>query len=379
VQDADGHRYLDVLNNYTALVHGHAYPPIVEAIGRAARNGTAHPAPSSQQAALAELLCSRYPAVRLVRFTNSGSEAAILALRIARRATRRRRIVMFAGGYHGTAPEFTDDDPDRVQVPYNDVEALTTQMDASVAAIFVEPFLGSGGVIPATTGFLPTVQTLARRWGALFVLDEVQALRNSYHGMHAELGLEPDLVLMGKIIGGGLPVGALGGRAELMAMTAAQSSDAVRHSGTFNGNPLTMAAGLASMNNLAASAISRLNELAARLATDIEEAAAAAQMPASVTRAGSILQVHLLDPAESQRLHGAETDDVAILHLALLQEGVYAAPRGMLNWSSVMTEADIQRVSDAYGRAFEYLASTRRDAPHAWGTVRASSPAVRSR
>lgn len=354
LRDVDGNEYVDVLNNYTSLVHGHAFQPVIDAIAEATRDGTVHPAPHQRQVELAELLCGRYPAVEAVRFTNSGSEAAGLALRIARRVTGRRRVVLFEGAYHGTTAEFIEDGPDIVRVPYNHGEALASALDERVAAVFVEPFLGSAGVIPADPAFLEQVEREVRAIGGLFVLDEVQALRNAEHGIHGSLGLTPDLVLMGKIIGGGLPVGAVGGRAEIMRVTAADRPDHLAHAGTFNGNVLTMAAGHASLRDLDVAAIERLNADAAMLAERIEDSARRAGMAASVTRSGSILHVHLLDrpPTDALGAAAAPAEAVAALHLALLLEGVYAAPHGMLNLSTALGQAELATVAGAYERAF---------------------------
>jgi glutamate-1-semialdehyde 2,1-aminomutase len=346
VVDADGNEYVDVLNNYTALVHGHAFAPIVDALAARLRLGTAFPAPSREQLALARLLTERYPAVERVRFTNSGTEAAILALRICRYATGRRRFVIFKDAYHGTAPEFNEPTGDTLVLPYNDSDRLTAAVDSQVAAIFVEPFLGSGGVITATESFLSAVEATAGKVGALFVLDEVQSLRNHVHGVHGQLGLRPDLVLMGKIIGGGLPVGAVGGRADLMELTAASRADRLPHSGTFNGNPLTMVAGVESLQSLNESAIERLNGRAAALATRIDGLASARDLPVYVTRAGSIMHVHVSPSEDSVR---------RALHLSLLLSGVYPAPRGMLNLSTAITDEQLERVVNAYDQAFDHI------------------------
>lgn len=348
--DIDGNEYVDVLNNYTSLVHGHAAAPIVEAVRKAVKSGSAHAAPTEQQLELAELLVGRFPAVQLVRFTNSGTEAALLALRITRRATGRRRLVMFDGGYHGTAPEFTDPDPDVVHVPYNDVESLRSVVDTSIAGIFVEPFLGSGGVIPATDEFLFAIQEIAHSVGAMFVLDEVQSLRTAYAGVHTLLGLRPDLLLMGKIIGGGYPVGAVGGRSDLMELTASSHPGALKHSGTFNGNPVTMAAGIASMKLLDASAIELLNTRAERLGRQIEAAGRTHDISLVATRHGSILQVHFSDvaPTDATWIQREPPAAIAALHTSLLLHGVFTAPRGMLNMSTALTDSDLERVVAAY-------------------------------
>ena len=348
VMDVDGNRYLDVLNNYTSLVHGHAFPPAVEAIAAAASLGTAFPASHPKQLEWAELLTSRYPAVELVRFTNSGSEAAILAARIARRVTGRRRLVLFGGAYHGTGAEFLGEGDDVVAVPYGDLDRAAGALDATVAAVFVEPFLGSSGVVEAVPEFLHGLREETRRSGTLLVLDEVQSLRNALHGVHGALELAPDLVLMGKIVGGGLPVGAVGGSRDVLAVTAADRTGRLPHSGTFNGNPVTAAAGIAYLAALEEQTIETLNARAEELAQGIGTEASEAGIALDVRRSGSIMHVDLGDE-EAQRL----------LHLALLLEGVFAAPRGMLNLSTVMTGADCAAISRAYGRALDRLRDAR--------------------
>ena len=354
VRDLDGHEYVDVLNNYTSLVHGHAFGPVVEAVTAALPAGTVFPAPHPAQLRLAGMLCDRYPAVQRVRFTNSGTEAALLALRIARAATGRRRIVTFTGGYHGGVPEIIDGGPDTVRVPYNDADQAEAAIDSSVAAVFAEPFLGSGGVIPAAPGFLGRIGDRAREVGAVFVLDEVQALRNAPNGIHAALGLRPDLVLMGKIIGGGFPVGAVGGRTALLDLTSAARPGSLSCSGTFNGNVITMTAGAAALAALDGPAIAELAGRAHELGSRIEAAAARAGIPASVTRAGSILHVHLADraPASAEQADAVPDAWVSALHLALLLEGVYAAPRGSLNLSTAIGDDLLARVAHGYTRAF---------------------------
>jgi glutamate-1-semialdehyde 2,1-aminomutase len=353
VWDLDGNSYLDVLNNYTSLVHGHAAGPLLEAALEALADGSAHPAPGMHQLALAEAISTRYPAAQLVRFTNSGTEAATLALRLARHVTGRRRMIMFDGGYHGTAPEFADESPDTVRVPFNDIEALRLALIEPVAAVFSEPFLGSGGVVPASPGFLDAAADAATQAGALFVLDEVQALRSAEHGVQASLRRLPDLVLMGKVIGGGFPVGALGGQRELMAMTAGNRPDALKHSGTFNGNPVTAAAGLASLRLLDAPAIASLNEAAADLASRIEAAGADAGVRIVVSRYGSIMHVHFRDglPENAADVRAEPAPAAAALHLSLLVHGVYAAPRGMLNLSTALSSTDLEAVAGAYRAA----------------------------
>lgn len=352
IRDVDGNSFIDVLNNYTSLVHGHRFPPVEEAIVAALRRGTAYPAPHEGQLLLGEEIVRRYPAVELVRFTNSGTEASLLALRIARRWTGREIFILFEGGFHGTVPDFMEPSQHVRRLPYNDFNSLNS-LDDSVAGIFVEPFLGTGGVIPADPGFLLRIQGVAKQVGALFILDEVQSLRCSFRGLHGSIGLAPDLVAMGKIIGGGLPVGALGGRAEVMEMTAADRADSLSHSGTFNGNVISTAAGLSSLRHLDVSAIDRLNLLSAQLTQRIEEIGERLSIPLAVTRVGSIMQVHFADRAPTNPVDEASVPQVvlAALHLSLLLEGVYAAPRGTLNLSTVLTDAEVDLIAIAYERA----------------------------
>jgi glutamate-1-semialdehyde 2,1-aminomutase len=343
VHDIDGNEYIDVLNNYTSLVHGHAFAPVTERVRAAMESGVVFPAPHPAQLELARAITDRYPAARQVRFTNSGTEAALLALRIARAATGRSIVVLFDGGYHGSVGELLDRGPHTRRAPYNNVDALGQVVDDSVAAVFVEPFLGSGGVIPADPEFLRELERRCHATGALFVFDEVQALRNAPNGTHALLGLAPDLLLMGKIIGGGFPVGAVGGAAGLLAVLDGE----LQHSGTFNGNVATMTAGIAALDALDASRIATLNGRAKQLSSELAAAGRATGLDVTVSRAGSIMHVHVPD------------QQVSALHLALLMEGIYAAPRGMLNLSTALDDNTIDRVGRAYAAAFKRVAHSR--------------------
>ena len=295
-----------------------------------------------------ELLAARVPSVQRVRFTNSGTEAALLAARIVARATGRRRLLMFDGAYHGSATLFLPGSPDVVRVPWNDLDAVAALLGRpghDIAAVFAEPFLGAGGVRPAEPGFLAAVAGLAGDRDVLFVLDEVQGLRNGFGGEQGRLGLTPDLTLLGKIIGGGFPIGAVGGRADLLELTVASLTPGyVAHAGTFNGHLAAAVAGTMTLRHLDADAISRLNDAAAVLADRIAAGATAAGVPAEVTRAGSIMNVHLAVP-----------EQLADLHLALLLNGVYATPRGMINLSTALGPGDLDDIAAAYETAFTQI------------------------
>ena len=233
-------------------------------------------------------------------------------------------------------------------MPWNDLDAVAALLGRpghDIAAVFAEPFLGAGGVRPAAPGFLDGVAGLARDRDVLFVLDEVQGLRNGFGGEQGRRGLTPDLTLLGKIIGGGFPIGAVGGRADLLELTvAALTPGYVTHAGTFNGHLAAAVAGTMTLRYLDAASISRLNDAAAALADRIAAGAAAARVPAKVTRAGSIMNVHLAGPSASGQL--------ADLHLALLLNGVYTTPRGMINLSTALSPGDLDDIAAAYSTAF---------------------------
>lgn len=355
--DADGHSYLDLVNNYTSLVHGNAFPPITEAIAATAATGTVFASMHPAQMALVEALIGRVPAMQSMRLTNSGSEASALGLRIARHATGRRVLVVLEGSYHGAVAPFTPDEPEVRTLPFGELDAIDALIDDDVAAVFAEPFLGAGGVIEVPAEYLRALRDRARQVGAVFVLDEVQSLRNEYHGVGERLGLDPDLVTVAKVIGGGLPIGGVGGRRELLELTSPFRAGRIAHSGTFNGHVVAAAAGLVSVEHLTQAAIDRLNAGAAKLAAAIEGAGVAAGFPVAVGRAGSILNVHpgeapVPDPQTAKRHSTAR----AALHLALLGEGVYTSTRGMINLSTVLTDEELTNAAAAYERAFRRLA-----------------------
>ncbi|MCW3066039.1 MAG: glutamate-semialdehyde -aminomutase, partial [Solirubrobacterales bacterium] len=282
IWDVDGNRLIDLVNNYTSLVHGHAAPPIVEAITAAARNGTVFPAPVLGQLELSERICARLDSVEQVRFTNSGTEATMHAVRCARAATGRPLLVKARHGYHGSwdgAPPVEDDvrgvpDPVRetvVWVDFNEVASLEATMAAhgdQVAAILLEPMLG-GGVVPGERPFFVAARELADRHGALLILDEVVTLRLHLRGYQDALGVRPDLTTLGKVIGGGLPIGGFAAPEALMSHYDPRVRDGISHHGTFNGNTLAMAAGVASLDLLDEAAIARINGLGARLAAGL--------------------------------------------------------------------------------------------------------------
>jgi glutamate-1-semialdehyde 2,1-aminomutase len=366
--DADGRGYIDLLNNYTALVHGHAHPRIVEAITEQARRGTVYPAPHAGQAALAAELVRRVPSVERVRFTNSGSEAVMQAIKAARAFTGRPLLVKVDGGYHGswdqvplTAAEARGQGtPAEVAglvrfVPYNDLDALGALLAREgdhVAAILLEPVMGEG-VIAASAEYLHGVRELATAHGALMVLDEVVTFRLAEGGRQQTLGVSPDLTTFGKIIGGGLPVGAVGGGERVMSVFDPSRPHALPHSGTFNGNTLTTAAGLVSLELLTPSEIERIDALGASLANGLREAMAANGLRGCVTRCGSLLHLHFDVETEPTAFTDLALDSptLAHMHLACMEEGLFIAPRGLLNTSTAMDEAAVTEAVARFARA----------------------------
>lgn len=387
--DVDGNEYIDCLNNFTSLVHGHAHPDVTRAIAEQAARGTAHGAPVESQIALATAIRERLPSIELLRFANSGTEAAMMAIRAARAFSGRLKILKMEGAYHGSYdaarvsvhPRFSDEiaprwplgEPDEpglspgavaevLIAPFNDLEtaaAIVRRHRHELAAVIVEPVMGAAGVIPAEGAFLSGLRDVTREAGVLLILDEVITLRLAWGGAQSLYGIRPDLTLLGKIIGGGLPIGAFGGRADVMAFYDPRRSDVITHSGTFNGNAATMAAGLATLALLTPSAIERINSLGDRLRGSLGAALTTAGIPAQVTGLGSLSHVHLIDgPVVDYRSAARGPEGAAaLLHLALMNHGVFAASRGMFITSTAMQDSDVDYVAGSFADALREAGS----------------------
>lgn len=384
--DVDGNAYIDCLNNYTALVHGHARPELVAVLADCARRGTVHGAPVEAEIALAEAIARRMPSVERVRFTNSGTEAVMGALRAARAYTGRAKVLKMEGGYHGSydaaevsvdpgqqAPMWPEGRPDGAGLspgltgevlvaPFNDLTAVTAlvkQHRHELAAVIVEPVMGAAGVIPATAPFLRRLREVTRDAGVLLILDEVVTFRLAPGGAQERYGIVPDLTTFGKLIGGGLPIGAFGGSEVIMASFDGRRSGAIPHSGTFNGNLATMALGRAALDLLSASEIARIDALGGRLRRGIQGVADASEWSISVTGIGSLAHVH---PSKERIVDyrsaaaASSRPRSALMHLALLTRGVFIAPRGMLSVSTAMVEEDIDAVIAAFRGVAEMMA-----------------------
>lgn len=366
--DVDGNEYLDLSNNFSSLLHGHAYQPIVDAVSRVIGNGTAWPARNNTQVELAELICERVPAIDLVRFCNSGSEANMLALHVARTHTGRHKMLMAQFGYHGSHEAFeagyfgnTGDKawPHTIVAPWGDAtafESILQQQGDEIAAVFLEAAMGASGLIEAPPEFFERVIAATRRAGAVFVLDEVITLRLSTGGHQVNLGIAPDLTTLGKVIGGGYPVGAVGGRADLMELLD-PSRGRIFHSGTFNGNPVTTAAGVVSFGHLTSDAVARMAAQAETLEASMAESAAKVGLPFSCRRLGSMLNVYFTDEAPVASLARDDAEAMRLVHLAGMNHGLYFASRGLMVLSTVMTDEHVSQMADRFADTFADVAA----------------------
>ena len=382
IWDADGNSYIDYVSSWGPLIAGHAHPNVVAAIQQAAERGTSYGAPTRLEVELAQIITGAMPAVEMLRFVNSGTEAAMSALRLARAFTGRDKVLKFDGCYHGHADGLlvkagsgvaTLGLPDSPGVPasyaqhtlvapYNDlnaVEALFTQHGDGIAAIIVEPMAGNMGVVAPASGFLEGLRSLTQRAGALLIFDEViTGFRLGWGGAQGRFGVTPDLTCLGKVIGGGLPVGAYGGRRDIMGLVAPLGP--VYQAGTLSGNPLAMSAGIATLRCLQApGAYAQLDWLGERLSQGLLTAARTAGIPAVGNRVGSAMTlfftaVPVTDYASAKT---ADTARYAAYFRGMLSLGIYLAPSqfeaGFV--SLVHTEEDIDLTIEAARRVLATL------------------------
>ena len=367
--DVDGRSYVDYVMSWGPLIHGHAPPELTRALRSAAGRGTSFGAPTAQEVELGRLVCRLVPSIERVRFVNSGTEATMSAVRVARAATGRDRIVKFAGCYHGHADAFLvqagsgattlgmPTSPgvsrataaDTLIADYNDVESVARLCRAhggAIAAVIVEPIAGNMGVVPPADGFLDELRGLCDEHGIVLIFDEViSGFRASRGGAQAVYGVLPDLTCLGKIIGGGLPVGAYGGRADLMERVA--PAGPVYQAGTLSGNPLAMTAGIWALSKLSAPLYRRLDKLGRRLAEGLREAAREAGAALEVNAAGSVLTPFfragpVTDYASAT---AADAERYAAFFRGMLRRGVYPPPSQFEGWflSGAHTERDVDR------------------------------------
>jgi len=387
--DVDENVYIDCVNNMSALVHGHAHPPTVQAIQTQAEKGTCHSAPIDMQYKLATHLCDRIESVEKVRFCNCGTEATLFCLRASRAFTGRVLIVKIDGGYHGAHdavqanlfPDIEASDLPRTQLtqgvpsctadgvlvaPLNDLPAMErifSQHKDQIAAVILEPMLGSSGAV-ARNDYLKDLRELTQKNDALLIFDEVVTLRLHEGGYQAVTGIKPDLTAMGKCIGGGVPVGAYGGRSDVMAVFDHTKPGHVVHSGTFSGNALTMTAGLACLTNFRQPEIDRINALGDRLRQGLTKVFEETGVAGSVGGYGSIVFIYAFDEffnngRDYANLMVPKADFTNILNLALLNQGLFSLAKGslILLISTPMDEKIIDDIITKFESALNTVAS----------------------
>lgn len=380
VEDEDGNRYCDAVLAYGPHILGHRHPAVVAALRDQLQDGTAFGATTRIELRLAELIQAAMPSLELLRFVNSGTEATMSAIRLARAATGRHRIIKCAGGYHGHADALLADAgsgvatlgipgspgvppgavADTVVVPYNDIRAVEEVLGgdpAGIAAVILEPVAGNMGCVPPEPGYLASLRWLTSAHGTLLIFDEVMTgFRVAHGGAQALAGVRPDLTCLGKVIGGGLPVGAFGGRRDVMELMAPRGP--VYQAGTLSGNPLAMAAGVAVLSEIArdpAAVYDHLDALGARLEQGFVGAAQAADCRCTVNRVGSMITPFLVDGPVTDFATARQANLLAFasIHGTWIDGGVLWPPSqyetGFL--STAHTDADADRIADLFAGA----------------------------
>ena len=383
--DVDGNRYLDCVGNYTALIHGHAFAPVVEDLKTQLDSGACFANPTAWEIQLAELLTERVPAIDKVRFASSGTEAVLFAVKAARAYTGRERIAKLEGAYHGaydwvevseastpgnwggtepsSTPYYTGVPKtvlsETIVLPINDVEtsaALIERHASELACVLIDVMPSRAGLMTLSPDYLRMLYDLTRQYNIVLISDEVLNFRYGYHGISAPFSLQPDIVTFGKIIGGGLPVGAIGGRDAIMAVfDSSGGPPLVPHGGTFAGNPLSMVAGLTSMKHLTRDRFDFLTALGDRARSGIKEIARHRGLPISVNGGGSTFRIHLLPeapttyrtawvPPEADRLH-REISDRLLVHNVMLPSDTSAS------CSTAMLPEDIDHFLESFDAA----------------------------
>ena len=359
--DADGHEYVDLLGEYTAGLYGHSDPIIKKAITDALSNGWSYGSQHEGEGRLARLIKERFRSIDLIRFTNSGTESALMALAVAKVYTQRRKIMVLSGAYHGGAFTFKSGTSNPINAPheyiiatYNDVSTvneLIAQHGSDLAAIIVEPMIGSGGCIPATKAFLIHLRSVATETGAVLIFDEVMTSRLfSGGGVQSEMGIEPDMTTLGKYIGGGMSFGAFGGKKAIMSLLDPRTGT-LPHAGTFNNNVFTMAVGSVGLELLFTPERARqLHATGENLRAQLNEIAKGTLM--KVSGCGSIMAFHFTKTAVEQilsenSLKGDSIELLDLLHLDLLGRGFYIARRGFIALGLPLTEVELDGFVEA--------------------------------
>lgn len=371
--DIDGNKLIDFQNNYTSLIHGHGHIPTREAVKEQLKKGQAYASPFELQIEFAKTLVHRYPGIDLVRFTNSGTEANMHAIRVARAFTGKSKVIKTEGGYHGTTDIFEASvDPnlkkagnidnikviaesrgvsenalkDVIVVPFNDIERTESVIGKNhneIACIIIEPIMGSAGQIVAQKDYLEGLRKITRDYGILLIFDEVVTGRLMKGGAQEYFGIIPDLTSLGKIIGGGMPIGAFGGRKDIMKLYDPKEKK-MYHSGTFNGNGISMAAGLATLKDYGVNEIQYVNKLGGLLKSGFEDVFRHLGLDLQISGLGSIYNIVFSKKPIIQYRDLAKSYEHLnnLLFMSLLIRGVFNAPRGMFCTSTAMTKEDVE-------------------------------------
>ena len=378
IYDADGNRLLDFMINATSLILGHAHPDVTAAIQEQAARGAAFTGPTDPQVRLAKILTERVPSLDLIRFTNSGTEGTMMAIRAARAYTGRQKIAKFEGGYHGAHeyvsvsvrppaekldpsgptpiaehPGLPDSILEQVIVlPYNDLdwcERVLRENASEVACLIMEPVVSSFGYLPGDIEFLQGLRDLTTELGIVLIYDEVQSFRIAPGGAQETLGVVPDMTSFGKIIGGGTPVGAFGGRADIMELFDPTSGAAIPHAGTFNANPVTMAAGEVVMNHLTPEVYDQMNALGGELRAKLRAVFDEFEVPAQVTGIGSLFGIHFTSEEIRDYRSVVNSDQTMrkALFTGLLNEGILLQTGAAGAMNSLTATDDIDTLVDA--------------------------------
>ncbi len=368
--DLDGHRYVDFLGEYTAGIYGHSHPVILSTIRDALEQGLNLSSHTRGEADLTRAICARFPGLDTVRLTNSGTEANIMALSAARAFTKRRKIMVFAGGYHGGPLSFVGK-PSKANVPfdvviaaYNDLDStgdLMAQNARDVAAVLVEPMLGAGGCIPGSRAFLQGLRDLCDDSGALLIFDEVMTSRLHPNGFQAQLGIRPDLTTMGKYIGGGMPIGVFGGRADIMAQFDLRSEGHLPHAGTFNNNVLSMRAGLVGLTEIyTETEAARLTRSGAAFRNRLNDICKASGLPVRFSGIGSVMNLHAQAPAPTlpEQVANESGPLKELIFFGLLRRGFLIARRGLVCLNICHTERHLSAFEQSFKAILEDVTSS---------------------
>jgi glutamate-1-semialdehyde 2,1-aminomutase len=374
--DIDGNDYVDFLGEYTAGLFGHSDPTIKAAILAALDTGWVHGGHIESETVLAEAVCARFPSIERVRFTNSGTEANLMAITTARLHTQRSKVMVMRGGYHGGVLLFkTGTIPQNAPYPYvlgayNDIDATVKKIEANaadLACVLIEPVQGSAGCIPAEPAFLQALRDACTQHGIVLIFDEVMTSRLAPGGLQEQHGVIPDMTTLGKYVGGGCSFGAFGGRAGIMALYDPYRSDAIAHAGTFNNNAMTMAAGVAAMTQVYTPARAEaLNTMGDGLRARLNGEAAKRGLPVQVTGLGSMMNVHFRGGQIRNSDDAAASSDTArgLFHIEMLERGFHCARRGMINLSLPMGKPEIDGLVTAFADFLDAHTRVIRSLPH---------------